>query len=82
MRRERLSQQEEKKKVKLIWRKKAYCSHCDRGGHQTTMCWRLHPEQCHKEKESVHEPAETVVRPVKAPQGDDLVTLVSERWFF
>jgi len=81
MRRESPSQQHTKNKVKKIWRKKAYCSHCDRGGHQRATCWRLHPEQHHKDKASVHEPGETIVRPTNVEKGDDPVTLISERLF-
>ena len=82
MRRERNFQQQAKKKVKQIWRKKDYCSHCDRGGHQRAMCWRLYPKQHLKDKVSVQKPVETVVRQANAPQGDDPFTLISERWFF
>ena len=45
MRHERPCQKRVKKHAKQIWRKKTYCSHCDRSGHQRATCCRLHPEQ-------------------------------------
>lgn len=81
MRRERLSQQHVKKQAKQIWRKKMYCSHCDKSGHQRDTCWRLYPEQRLKDKASVHEPSETIVRQAKPPQRGDPFTLISEKWF-
>lgn len=82
MRHERPSQQHEKKQVKKIWRKKAYCSHCYRNGHQRATCWKLHLEQCLKDKVSVCKPGRAVVRQAKPPQGGDPFTLISEKWFF
>ena len=58
-----------------------YCSHCDKGGHQRASCWRLHLEQRLKDKASIHEPGEAVVRQAKPPQGGDPFTLTSEKWF-
>jgi len=81
VRRERPSQQHEKKQVKQIWKKKTYCSHCDINGHQRDTCWRLHPEQRLKDKELVHEPGEAVVQQAKPSQGGDPFTLISEKWF-
>ena len=81
MRRKRPSQQHVKKQVKQIWRKKIYCSHCDRNGDQRATCWRLHPEQHLKDKVSMHEPSEAVIRQAKLPQGGDPFTLISEKWF-
>ena len=81
MRRERPSQQHEKKQVKHIWRKKTYCSRCDRSGHQRATCWRLHLEQGLKDRVSVHQPGETIVQQAKMPQGGDTFTLISEKRF-
>ena len=81
MRRERPSQQHEKKHVKQVWRKKAYCSHCDRNDHQRATCWRLHLEQHLKDKVSVREPGRAVIRQEKPPQGGDPFALLSEKWF-
>ena len=61
--------------------KKTYCSHCDRSGDQRATCWRLHPEQCLKDKVSMHELGDTVIQQAKPPQGGDPFTLISEKWF-
>lgn len=45
-----------RKHVKQVWRKKAYCIHSNRGGHQRPTCSRLHPEQHLKEKALVQKP--------------------------
>ena len=58
-----------------------YCSHCNRSGHQRATCWRLHPEQCLKDKVSVHTPDEMVVRPANVPKGNDPFISISEKWF-
>ena len=58
-----------------------YCSHYNKGGHQRATCWRLHPQQHLKDRASVHEPSEMIVRQAKSPQGGDLFTLISEKWF-
>ena len=58
-----------------------YCSHYDRNGHQRATCWRLHPEKCLKDKASVREPGEAIVRQEKPPQGGDPFTMISEKWF-
>ena len=81
MRCERPSQQQLKKHVNQIWRKKTYCSDCDRSGHQRATCWRLHLEQCLKYKVTVHEPGETIDRQERPSQGDDPFTMISEKWF-
>ena len=64
-----------------MWRKKAYFSNYDKNGHQRATCWNLHPEQCLKDKASVREPGEAVVRQEKLAQGGDPFTLISEKWF-
>lgn len=81
MRRERPPQQQVKKHVKKIWRKKTYYNHCDRSGNQRTTCWRLHPQQRLKGKASVHEPGETIVQQAKPPHGGDPFRTISEKWF-
>jgi len=58
-----------------------YCNHCDRNGHQRATCWRLHSEQRLKDKVSVHESSETIIRQAKSPQGGDPFILISEKWF-
>ena len=65
MRRERPSQQQVKKHVKQIWRKKTYCN---RNGHQRATCWRLHPEQRLKDKVPVHQLGETIIQQARLPQ--------------
>ena len=82
MRRERPSQQHLRKQVKKISRKKMYSIHCNRNGHQRATCWRLHTEKRLKDKVSMHEPGEAVIRQEKPPQGGDPFTLISEKWFF
>ena len=33
-----------RKKFKKLWRRKKHCTHCNKGGHQRTTSWDLHPE--------------------------------------
>lgn len=58
-----------------------YCSNCNKIGHQRATFWRLHLEQCLKDKVSVHELGEKIVRQEKPPQGGDPFTMMSEKWF-
>ena len=81
MRCERNSPLKENKKVKNFWRMKTYCINCEIISHERATCWTLHPEQHLKDKASVQEPVETIVRQEKVPQRDDPFTLISERWF-
>ena len=78
---ERASQQHEKKQVKQIWRKKAYCNHCNRNGHQKATYWKLHLEQRPKDKALVREPSKAFVQQAKSPQGGDPFTKISKKWF-
>ena len=76
------SPHQKKKLVKQAWRKKIHWSYYDRSGHQRATCWMLDLEQCLKDKVSIYEPVETIVRQASAPHGDDPFTLISERGFF
>ena len=58
-----------------------YCSHYNKGGHQRITRWTLHPEQRLKDKVSMHEPGETIVRQEKPPHGGDPFTKTSGKWF-
>ncbi len=69
MRHERPSPHQGRKQVKQVWRKKTFCSHCNKGGHQRATCWRLHPEQCLKDKAPVQEPVGKYVQQVNPPRS-------------
>ena len=82
MRHGKPSPQQGKKSVKKVFRRKTFCTHCDQSGNQRATCWRLHLEQRLKYKVLVHTPIEKANRQASSPQGNDPLTLVSERWFF
>ena len=81
MRHEKPSPLHEKKQVKNIWRKKSYCSHCNRNGHRRATCWNIHPEEHLRDKALRRKLSKAVVRQAKPPQGVDPFTKISEKWF-
>ena len=80
-----LAGKETLKKVKKVWRKKNNYSHCNKGGHHKSTCWKLHPELRPKKdwehmKAHVKEPTDEAIQQGIQLQEESPLAWLPKKW--